>query len=97
MTYHPMENGGADHSEDGSFKSWSDKARAGAHRVSEDARDAARSAEETARDAVFYGRYHVAAAQSEIERGIQRNPGLAVLGALGVGVILGLSLRQARR
>ncbi|WP_121630784.1 hypothetical protein [Tropicibacter alexandrii] len=96
MTYHPMDTDPEYETTEGRIKQFGDRARDGARKLSDDARETARTAREGAREAVHYGQHQIAAAQSEFERGVQRNPGLAVLGALGAGIVLGMALRGRR-
>lgn len=96
MTYHAIDDT-QDNLPNGSHRdSVKDKARDAARKVSDNVQAGAQAASDRAQHALDTGRDHVMAAQSEFERSVQRNPGLAVLGALGAGIVLGLALRGRR-
>lgn len=56
--------------------------------------DAADTVRHTAANAVERGSEQAHAVQSEFDSMVRRNPTLAVLGALGLGVALGLSMNK---
>lgn len=60
------------------------------------ARDAAHEAQEAGRRAMSQGHEKFFDARVEAEDMVRRNPGLAIAGALGVGVLLGLALKSRR-
>ncbi|MBN7784692.1 DUF883 family protein [Ponticoccus gilvus] len=59
-------------------------------------RDATRQAQVLARDTYAEGSNRAMALRDEVETGIRRNPGLAIAGAVGGGVLLGLLLSRRR-
>ena len=59
-------------------------------------RDATRQAQALARDTYAEGSNRAMALRDEVETGIRRHPGLAIAGALGGGVLLGMLLSRRR-
>ncbi|CUH75623.1 hypothetical protein [Tropicibacter naphthalenivorans] len=94
MTYHDMEQTPRSNGHDTSGVA--DKARKAAEGFTARATETAENAKAKAYDAAGKGQEQLTLARSEFERGVQKNPGLAVLGAVGVGVLLGLALRGRR-
>lgn len=84
-------------------KSVADKAKHVAETAKDsvyDVRERATSAAHDARDRAEYeferGKEQIGAARDEAERAVKSNPGLAVAGALGVGVLIGMALTSRR-
>ena len=50
--------------------------------------------EELTEDAAEYGKEKLGEAVTDLRRVVRKNPGTAVLVALGVGVVVGLALRR---
>lgn len=67
-----------------------DRARAHIDRRTEEARDAARAASDKTRETVARG-------TEEGARFVRENPGVALAGAVGLGVLIGLALGSGRR
>lgn len=70
--------------------------RQGAADAEERLRDATRRAQAVARDTYDEGSDRAMALRDDIETGVRRNPGLAIAGAIGGGVLLGLFLGRRR-
>ncbi|MCL3880737.1 hypothetical protein [Marivita sp. GX14005] len=81
-----------------------DKARDAAASAQQTVREAAATAEEHVRDAahsvaertshaVDRGAEHASALQHEFDTMVRRNPTAAILGAVGVGILVGMALR----
>jgi ElaB/YqjD/DUF883 family membrane-anchored ribosome-binding protein len=71
--------------------------RAGAAEAEDRLREATRRAQALARDGYDQGSNRAMALRDEVETGIRRNPGLAIAGAVGGGVLLGMLLSRRRR
>lgn len=74
-----------------------DAVRAGAAEAEDRLREATRKAQALAREKFDDGSSRAMALREEVETGIRRNPGLAVAGAIGGGVLLGMLLSRRRR
>lgn len=75
-------------------KSRADKARESITSATHELRDVANTAQETAENAVERSTAQMQGFQSEFDSAVRRNPTLAVLGALGVGVAIGLVMQK---
>lgn len=73
-----------------------DAVRQGAAEAEERLRDATRRAQHLARETYDGGSTRAMALRDEVESGVRRNPGLAIAGAVGGGVLLGLFLSRRR-
>ena len=73
-----------------------DAASDSVHELRESARETAEKAKETGRRYAEQGNEMLFDARVEAEDVVRRNPGLAVAGALGVGVLIGLALKTRR-
>ena len=87
-TYHP--NGLTDTGADTAEPGIAERAREEISRRAEEARAVAADAQAQARDAVARG-------SEETARFVRENPGAALAGALGLGVLIGLALGTSRR
>ncbi|OBY27277.1 hypothetical protein [Leisingera sp. JC1] len=65
-----------------------------ADRAKEQAQEAVEQAQESLQAGISYGKSEIERLTSQSQDFIKKNPGLAVAGALGAGVLLGLALRR---
>ncbi|WP_439124018.1 hypothetical protein [Marivita sp.] len=71
-----------------------DKLRNVVSHAQDSVNDAADNVRNTAAHAVEKGSDHAQNVQSEFDTAVRRNPTFAVLGALGIGVVLGVALNK---
>ena len=71
-----------------------DKARDAAKSVRDRTAQTVDAARDSARAGFEKGVDHLSTARSEAESAIRRNPGLAIAGAVGVGILLGMALKS---
>lgn len=72
----------------------SDKIKEAVSQAQDNVQDAAQTVRDTAVEAVGRGSEHAQTIQGEFDCAVRRNPTLAVLGAFGVGMFLGLALTK---
>ncbi|KUF10591.1 DUF883 family protein [Pseudoponticoccus marisrubri] len=71
-----------------------DKASDTYEAASERVRESAGQTRDAAADQVDYGRVLAAEAHDDLSRIVQRNPVMALAGAAGLGVLIGLAIKQ---
>jgi ElaB/YqjD/DUF883 family membrane-anchored ribosome-binding protein len=71
-----------------------DKVRDAATSVQDNVRDTAENVRSSAANAIERGGDHAYAVHSEFDSAVRRNPTLAIVGALGLGVALGMAMNR---
>jgi len=90
----PQGGDGATGTEQSDKKTQSDKMRDTAASAQESVKQTAENVRASAANAVGRGSDQAYAVQSEFDDAVRRNPTLAVIGALGLGIALGLAMNK---
>lgn len=78
----------------GTSQSVKDRAQEAAKASGEAIRETAENVKETGAQLAEQGKEQLSTLQTQIDDVVRRNPTTAVLGAVGIGVLIGMALRQ---